>query len=241
MTDKLIFSSLIISNRSTLLIIKYTFSRKLFSSTAYINMQTQAGKSTWLRTKHKVTADKQKWRWSQSHSVFHPEAKPKDLFVLNEWPPCSEPSWYSPGLLMMGKVSSCQGHCAPLLATRLFSQVLLSHRAKRLPTLQTVLPHSISHLENTCSPSVSGQHKRMGGVTISALLQSHGPRSKRSRTTFKSASISLVGRHLSTHGRGELAGLGGLNLRRKEKNCISTGNNSHPTHGEKLQLCDLFL
>lgn len=44
MTDKLIFSSLIISNRFTFLIIKYTFSSKLFSSTAYINMQTQAGK-----------------------------------------------------------------------------------------------------------------------------------------------------------------------------------------------------
>lgn len=46
MTDKLIFSSLIISNRFTFLIIKYTFSSKLFSSTAYINMQTQAGESS---------------------------------------------------------------------------------------------------------------------------------------------------------------------------------------------------
>lgn len=58
-TDKLIFSSDYIQ-QIHILIIKYTFSSKLFSSTAYINMQTQVVKITLLRKYKTVTAEKQK-------------------------------------------------------------------------------------------------------------------------------------------------------------------------------------
>lgn len=165
-------------------------------------MQTQAGKKKHLTTK----VQSNRWRTEMEVAGeplgVPPKAKPKDLFVLNEWQSCSEPSWYSPGLLMMGKVSSCHDQWAPLLATLPFCQALLSHCAKMPPTLQTVFPNSTSHLENTCSPSVSGQLKRTEGVNHFSSVTISRPPQPRSKTTFESASRPPVGRHLSTHRRG---------------------------------------
>lgn len=58
-TDKLIFSSDYIQ-QIHILIIKYTFSSKLFSSTAYINMQTQVVKNHFTTKYKTVTSEKQK-------------------------------------------------------------------------------------------------------------------------------------------------------------------------------------
>lgn len=209
-TDKLIFSPLIISNRFTFLIIKYTFSSKLFSSTAYINMRTQAGKSTWLR-KHTATADKQKWRWEQSHSGFHPKWNPRIYLCWMNGNHVENLPGNSPALCVMGEASQPSRPMSPFAGYTSFLP-----GAKVPPTLQTVVfPNSSLHLGNTCSPSVSGQHERMegvnhfGSVTISWLLE------WRPKTTFKSV-VKITGGKASIH-RAEGTGLGGLTLRRKER------------------------
>lgn len=126
-TDKLIFSPLIISNRFTFLIIKYTFSSKLFSSTAYINMRTQAGKSTWLR-KHTATADKQKWRWEQSHSGGSTPSETQG-FTCAEWTAIMWRTFLVTLLpyVWWAKWASRQGRWAHLLATLPSCQVPRYH------------------------------------------------------------------------------------------------------------------
>lgn len=64
-TDKLIFQFSDYIQQIHILIIKYTFSSKLFSSTAYINMQTQVVKITLLPKYKTVTAEKQKIKMLQ--------------------------------------------------------------------------------------------------------------------------------------------------------------------------------
>lgn len=130
----------------------------------------------------------------------------------------------------MGTVSCQQGQWAPLLATLPLCQVPLGHHAKMPPTLHTVFPKSILYLGNTCSPWLRTAQKngREGAVTISALLQSHGSCSRAPGQHWSQPSRSPEGRHLPAH-TAEGTSLGGLTWRRKERNCISTGDSSHPT------------
>lgn len=186
-TDKLIFSSLIISNRFTFLIIKYTFSSKLFSSTAYINMQTQVG------GKHSTTE-------AQSNRTDRNEADTRATRCSSQREPqgfiCAERmAVVSRTLPLMGKASSHQGQGAPLLYPFLPS-------APPATTLgchpRPVFPSSDLLPENTRPPSVSGQHKRMEGAATLALLQSHGPCSRDLRPHSRQPQRPLVGRHLSS-------------------------------------------
>lgn len=201
MTDKLIFSSLITSNRFTFLIIKYTFSSKFFSSTAYINMQTQVGK------KH-LTTKAQSNRWQKKTKVTRqPLGVPPDVKLriylcrTNERQSCSEPSWrsaclqWAKGAAIRVREPSCLLHSLFLLGA--------PQHARASPTLQSVFPSSIMHPGNIRPPSVSGQHKRGGGVTTLALSQSHGPCSRDPRPHSNQPSRPLVGRHLSTRVRGD--------------------------------------
>lgn len=128
----------------------------------------------------------------------HNPVKRKDLFVLNEWQSSSEPPWCSP-CLTPGKVSTSQGPerssacCTPDSAITLGCCL----------HFRQVFPNSIfAPGRYSFTPSVSGQHKRMGGLAALALLQSHGPCSRDLSLHSSWPSRTLVGRHLSTHVRG---------------------------------------
>lgn len=121
-TDKLIFSSDYIQ-QIHILIIKYTFSSKLFSSTAYINMQTQVvKKSLYYQVQNgNLWKTKIKMLWvlrKEWLMVFHLKVKPNDLFVLNEWNSCTQDillcTLY---LLTLGKSSIINAKCATFLYT----------------------------------------------------------------------------------------------------------------------------
>lgn len=116
----------------------------------------------------------------------------------------------------MGTVSCQKGQWAPLLATLPLCQVPLGHHAKMPPTLHTVFPKSILYLGNTCSSWLrTAQKNGGGGVTISALLQSHGPCSRAPGQHWSQPSRSPEGRHQPAHGRGDQ--LRRLNLEEKGK------------------------
>lgn len=123
----------------------------------------------------------------------HNPVKRKDLFVLNEWQSSSEPPWCSP-CLTPGKVSTRQGPerssacCTPDSAITLGCCL----------HFRQVFPNSIfAPGRYSFTPSVSGQHKRMGGLAALAVTISR-PLQQRSKPTFQLA-IKNTGGKASIH------------------------------------------